>query len=155
MKNKYMKNKKVLSKVVLAIAICIIMILCLVFKANSLNNVEKQVYDKMIYFVGKREFFNPKEARLLDVIVKYEYIDEYRSYSKSIETFYIKVLGTNKVGGTLNKCYRIYYDDYEWDSYDVQCDDIYKTGLGYEQLSTKSIGKINKALRKYWNSLGL
>ena len=70
MKNKYMKNKKVLSKVVLAIAICIIIIFCLVFKANSLNNVEEQVYDRVTSMVNEDGFFNPKEARLLDVVVK-------------------------------------------------------------------------------------
>lgn len=157
MKNKYMKNKKVLSKVVLAIAICIIIIFCLVFKANSLNNVEEQVYDRVTSMVNKDGFFNPKEARLLDVVVKYEYSDSERKYIDTIDTYYIKVIGTNKVGGTINKCYEIYYSNYsqEWNNYNETCEDIYKTGMGYEQLPTKSIKKINKALQKYWNNLGL
>lgn len=157
MKNKYMKNKKVLSKVVLAIAICIIIIFCLVFKANSLNNVEEQVYDRVTSMVNEDGFFNPKEARLLDVVVKYEYSDSERKYIDTIDTYYIKVIGTNKVGGTINKCYEIYYSNYsqEWNNYNETCEDIYKTGMGYEQLPTKSIKKINKALQKYWNNLGL
>lgn len=156
MKNKYMKNKKVLSMVAVAIAICII-IFCLAFKVNNLNYVEEQVYDRVTSMVNEDGFFNPKEARLLDVVVKYEYSDSERKYIDTIDTYYIKVIGTNKVGGTINKCYEIYYSNYnqEWNNYNETCEDIYKTGMGYEQLPTKSIKKINKALQKYWNNLGL
>ena len=156
MKNKYMKNKKVLSMVAVAIAICII-IFCLAFKVNNLNYVEEQVYDRVTSMVNEDGFFNPKEARLLDVVVKYEYSDSERKYIGTIDTYYIKVIGTNKVGGTINKCYEIYYSNYnqEWNNYNETCEDIYKTGMGYEQLPTKSIKKINKALQKYWNNLGL
>lgn len=156
MKNKYMKNKKVLSMVAVAIAICII-IFCLAFKVNNLNYVEEQVYDRVTSMVNEDGFFNPKEARLLDVVVKYEYSDSERKYIDTVDTYYIKVIGTNKVGGTINKCYEIYYSNYnqEWNNYNETCEDIYKTGMGYEQLPTKSIKKINKALQKYWNNLGL
>ena len=156
MKNKYMKNKKVLSMVAVAIAICII-IFCLAFKVNNLNYVEEQVYDRVTSMVNEDGFFNPKEARLLDVVVKYEYSDSERKYIDTIDTYYIKVIGTNKVGGTINKCYEIYYSNYsqEWNNYNETCEDIYKTGMGYEQLPAKSIKKINKALQKYWNNLGL
>ena len=107
--------------------------------------------------VNKEGFFNPKEARLLDVVVKYKYSDIDRKYVDTIDTYYVKIIGTNKVGGTINKCYKIYYSDYsqEWNNYDENCEGIYKNGIGYEQLTTKSIKKINKAIQKYWNNLGL
>ena len=156
MKNKYIKNKNVLSMVAVAIAICII-IFCFAIKADNLNYVEEQVYDRVTSMVNEDGFFNPKEARLLDVVVKYEYSDSERKYIDTIDTYYIKVIGTNKVGGTINKCYEIYYSDYsqEWNNYDENCEGIYKNGIGYEQLTTKSIKKINKAIQKYWNNLGL
>ena len=84
-------------------------------------------------------------------------IAELRKYVDTIDTYYIKVIGTNKVGGTINKCYEIYYSDYsqEWTNYEESCEDIYKTGMGYEQLSSNNIKNINKALQKYWENLGL
>ena len=107
--------------------------------------------------VNEDGFFNPKEVRLLDVVVKYKYSDIDRKYVDTIDTYYIKVIGTNKVGGTINKCYEIYYSDYsqEWTNYEESCEDIYKTGMGYEQLSSDNIKNINKALQKYWENLGL
>ena len=101
--------------------------------------------------------FNPKEVRLLDLVLKYKYSDIDRKYVDTIHTYYIKVIGTNKVGGTINKCYEIYYSDYsqEWTNYEESCEDIYKTGMGYEQLSSDNIKNINKALQKYWENLGL
>ena len=154
------KDKTIKSKLFFSIPslICCIVIVILLFSGSSqLNYVEEQVYDRITSMVNEDGFFNPKEARLLDAVVKYEYSDSERKYIDTIDTYYIKVIGTNKVGGTINKCYEIYYSNYsqEWNNYNETCEDIYKTGMGYEQLPTKSIKKINKALQKYWNNLGL
>lgn len=140
------------------LAYCFIVVLVvLLFSSSQLNYVEEQVYNRITSMVNEDGFFNPKEARLLDVVVKYEYSDIDRKYSDTIDTYYIKIIGTNKVGGTINKCYEIYYSDYsqKWNNYDKTCEDIYKSGIGYEQLSSNSIKNINKALQKYWNNLGL
>lgn len=150
-------KKKILFSIP-TLAYCFIVILIvLLFSGSQLSYVEEQVYDRVTSMVNEDGFFNPKEARLLDVVVKYEYSDSERKYIDTIDTYYIKAIGTNKVGGTINKCYEIYYSNYsqKWNNYNETCEDIYKTGMGYEQLPTKSIKKINKALQKYWNNLGL
>ena len=136
---------------------CIVIVILFLSNSSKLTYVEEQVYNRVISMINEDGFFNPQEARLLDVIVKYEYSDTNRDYSDSIEEYYIKIVGTNKVGGTINKCYNIYYNDYsqKWTNYDETCEDIYKTGAGYEQLSSNSIKNINKALQRYWENLGL
>ena len=154
------KDKTIKSKLFFSIPslICCIVIVILLFSGSSqLNYVEEQVYDRITSMVNEDGFFNPKEARLLDAVVKYEYSDSERKYIDTIDTYYIKVIGTNKVGGTINECYRIYYSDYKnaWDNWSEDCESIYKSGMGYEQLSSNSIKNINKALQKYWNNLGL
>lgn len=155
-KENNLKKKILFSMPTLAYCFMVILI-TLLFSDSKLNYVEEQVYDRVTSMVNEDGFFNPKEARLLDVVVKYEYSDSERKYIDTIDTYYIKVIGTNKVGGTINKCYEIYYSDYsqEWNNYDENCEGIYKNGIGYEQLTTKSIKKINKAIQKYWNNLGL
>ena len=150
-------KKKILFSIP-TLAYCFIVILItLLFSDSKLNYVEEQVCSRVTSMVNKEGFFNPKEARLLDVVVKYKYSDIDRKYVDTIDTYYVKIIGTNKVGGTINKCYKIYYNDYsqEWNNYDENCEGIYKNGIGYEQLTTKSIKKINKAIQKYWNNLGL
>ena len=144
--------------IIFTIFLCCIVVLIFEFIiASQLNYVEEQVYNRIITMVNEEKFFNPKEARILDVVVKYEYNDDDRNYSNEIEEYYIKIIGTNKVGGTINKCYKIYYSDYsqKWNNYDMNCEDIYKSGVSYKQLSSTSIKKINKSLQKYWNNLGL
>lgn len=150
-------KKKILFSIPTLVYCFIVVLLILLFSGSQLSYVEEQVYDRVTSMVNEDGFFNPKEARLLDVVVKYEYSDSERKYIDTIDTYYIKVIGTNKVGGTINKCYEIYYSNYsqEWNNYNETCEDIYKTGMGYEQLPAKSIKKINKALQKYWNNLGL
>lgn len=150
-------KKKILFSIP-TLAYCFMVVLVvLLFSGSQLNYVEEQVYDRITSMVNEDGFFNPKEARLLDVVVKYEYSNIDRKYSDTIDTYYIKVIGTNKVGGTINKCYEIYYSDYsqKWNNYSETCEDIYKSGNGYEQLSSNSIKNINKALQKYWSNLGL
>ena len=157
---KYPKEKTLKDKAVIFLPIilcCIISTILFFNNVPTLTYVEEQVYDKVILMVNEDGFFNPKEVRLLDVVVKYKYSDIDRKYVDTIDTYYIKVIGTNKVGGTINKCYEIYYSDYsqEWTNYEESCEDIYKTGMGYEQLSSDNIKNINKALQKYWENLGL
>lgn len=150
-------KKKILFSIPTLVYCFVVVLVVLLFSDSKLNHIEKQVYDRVTSMINEDGFFNPKEARLLDVVVKYEYSDIDRKYSDTIDTYYIKVIGTNKVGGTINKCYEIYYSDYrqKWNNYSESCGDIYKSGNGYEQLSSNSIKNINKALKKYWDNLGL
>lgn len=158
-KNKKENNikKKIFYTIPTILYCCVVIVVLLFSNTSKLNYVEEQVYNRIITMVNEEKFFNPKEARILDVVVKYEYNDDDRNYSNEIEEYYIKIIGTNKVGGTINKCYKIYYSDYsqKWNNYDMNCEDIYKSGVSYKQLSSTSIKKINKSLQKYWNNLGL
>lgn len=153
------KDKTIKSKLYFSIPslFCFIITIILLFSGSQLNYVEEQVFDRIINLTENNDFFNPKEARLLDVIVKYKYSDTDREYVDTVDYYYVKILGTNKVGGTINNCYQIYYSNYEsdWDDSKKNCEDIYKSGLGYEQLSTKSIKNINKAIQRHWENLGL
>lgn len=135
--------------------IIIVMFVSIIFSDSKLNYVEEQVYNRVISMVNEEGFFNPKEAKLLDVVVEYKYSDVDREYSDTVDSYYIKIIGTNKVGGTINKCYKIYLWDNEWESDEKKCKYIYKTGLSYEQLSSNSIKKINQAMQKYWEDFGL
>lgn len=154
-------NKK--SIIIVVVVVVIIAILCLVIfliknkHSNSLSNIEKQTYDRVIGFIETGDFYNPKEVRILEAIIEYKYDDTKREYSDNLEDIYVKISGTNKVSGTINKCYHIYYSDYEkaWDSRDEECSRIYKSGTGYEQLSKTSIKNINLAIKDYWGELGL
>ena len=150
-------KKKMLFAIPTILYCCVVIVVLLISKNVKLSYVEEQVYDKVVSMVNEDGFFNPQEARLLEVVVGYKYNDVEREYSDTIEEYHIKIVGTNKVGGRINKCYNIYYNDYsqEWTNYSEACEDIYKNSAGYEQLSSDSVKNINKALQKYWENLGL
>lgn len=134
----------------------IIILIILIFNGfNKMSYVEQQVFDRTIDFIENNDFFNPKDARLMEVIVEYKYNEYDREYTDTIEDIYFKISGTNKVGGTINSCYRNYLRNYSWENWEEDCEDIYKSGLGYEELSNKSIKKINTSLKKHWKDLGL
>ena len=66
-------KKKILFSIP-TLAYCFIVILIvLLFSGSQLSYVEEQVYDRVTSMVNEDGFFNPKEARLLDVVVKYEF----------------------------------------------------------------------------------
>lgn len=152
-----LKNKKVLIISGSIMLVLVFLIILISLSSNNLNKVERQTYDRLIDFIETGEFFNPKEVRLLDAVVDYEYDDNKREYGDIIEYYYVKISGTNKVSGTINKCYQIYYSDYNnsWTSWAKDCDVLNKTGRSYEKLSRKSIKNINNALTDYWKGLGL
>lgn len=149
-------KRKIFYSIPFAIAL-IIIIVGIVLNNSKLNYVEEQVYDKAIDLINNNDFFNPTEARLLDIVVKYEYNKEDREYYQTVEKFYLKVSGTNKIGGTINKCYEIYYrsSTSSWNNWDTNCSDMNKSSNGYEKLSKESIKKINTSLKKHWKKLGL
>ena len=150
-------KKKMLFAIPTILYCCVVIVVLLISKNVKLSYVEEQVYDKVVSMVNEDGFFNPQEARLLEVVVGYKYNDVEREYSDTIEEYHIKIVGTNKVGGTINKCYRIYYSDYmeKWNNRDEDCEDIYQTSKGYEELSSVNIKNINNALQEYWENLGL
>lgn len=127
-----------------------------------LTSDEKSVYDAVI----KANFFNQKEARVLDCVI-------------SDNNTFVGIQGTNKMGGTISKCYMIKNGELsEVDDYDSNCNDedwkliaalvkypSGKTSIGViydyaEKVEVKhfpddSVGKINKAIKYYWEEKGL
>lgn len=156
--SKYNTLKKKLFFSISIIVCCLLLIaIFLIINSNQLNHVEKQVVDKILYLIDEIGIYNPKDLKLLEGVVEHSYDEDKREYSDNIENYYLKVVGTNRIGGTLNKCYQISqdYHSYYWDIDEVECDDIYKSALRYEHLSSKSIKSINKALQEHWEKLGL
>lgn len=150
-------NKKQVIKIGIALLIIFALLLLLLLNKSKLNNVEIQVYNKVLEYINEGDFFNPKEVRLLDANVEFDYDETERKYIAEIKYYYFKLSGTNKVGGTINKCYWSYYSSYsnKWSTYENSCSDLEKTGTNKKRLSSKSIKNINKELKKYWQNLGL
>lgn len=150
-------NKKQVIKIGIALLIIFALLLLLLLNKSKLNNVEMQVYNKVLEYINEGDFFNPKEVRLLDANVEFDYDETERKYIAEIKYYYFKLSGTNKVGGTINKCYWSYYSSYsnKWSTYENSCSDLEKTGTNKKRLSSKSIKNINKELKKYWQNLGL
>lgn len=150
-------NKKQVIKIGIALLIIFTLLLLLLLNKSKLNNVEMQVYNKVLEYINEGDFFNPKEVRLLDANVEFDYDETERKYIAEIKYYYFKLSGTNKVGGTINKCYWSYYSSYsnKWSTYENSCSDLEKTGTNKKRLSSKSIKNINKELKKYWQNLGL
>ena len=151
-----MLKKKILFSIP-TIAYCLILIIVfLIMNSNQLTDVEQQVVDKILFLVNEGGVYNPKDLKLLEATVEHSYNDSEREYSVAIERYYVKILGTNKAGGTLNKCYDISEDyNYNWDIDEIDSEEIYETALRYEQLTPKSIKKINNALKEHWGNLGI
>ena len=153
--------KKLNKKQIIGIGVILLIILALlqflIFNKGKLNSTEAQVYNKVLAYINDGDFFNPQEVRLLDANVVFDYDETDRKYSNEIKYYYFKLSGTNKVGGTINKCYRSYYSDYknDWSTYDTDCNDLNSTGTNKKRLSPKSIKKINDNFKKYWKNLGL
>lgn len=153
-----MKNEK---KLIIILGITLTIILCWVFFSSNkvnLNDTENQVYERLIEYTKRNEVFNPSEIRLLEATVRFKYNDNERKYGSIIEYYYFRLSGTNKIGGTINKCYWSYYNDYNnsWTfSEQSNCNDLNKTGINIEKLSIKSIKNINKNLKSYWSDLGI
>lgn len=153
---KNFKKKNIIGIIICVVVLFIILVISLL-NSNNLNSTEVQVYNKVLEYINEGDFFNPKEVRLLDANVEFDYDETERKYIAEIKYYYFKLSGTNKVGGTINKCYWSYYSSYsnKWSTYENSCSDLEKTGTNKKRLSSKSIKNINKELKKYWQNLGL
>lgn len=102
-------------------------------------------------FIKDGGFYNPSAVRVLDAT----YADETDAYTMLLGTdglLYLRIQGTNKVGGTLTKEFVILLGG-ENDGENYTNDD---SGLDYKT-SDKPIDvpTINKMLQKYWEDFGI
>lgn len=102
-------------------------------------------------FIKDGSFYNPSAARVLDA--SYEDSDGY--YAKTLEAdgiLYLRIQGTNKFGGTLNKEYVIVIGG----EYDGKAFSNEDSGKNYKLTDEEiDVPTINKMLIKYWADYGL
>lgn len=105
---------------------------------ESLSDLEKQLFDAFIKCVD--EFYNPSAVRFLQV--------SSCSILDNNVFAHIKIQGTNKLGGTLNKWYTLLFSG---GSYTL-LEQTYESKGTAENIS---VSKINKALNEYWEDMGI
>lgn len=116
---------------------------------DKLSTLEKGIFDAFI--MNANDFYNPSEVRFLG----------FTTYSDSTKSIYVKIQGTNRLGGTLTKWYSLQvYDNTLSDGvnmYYYDKGDMSEVG-DYFTINTASgvdVGKLNRALTEYWKDLGL
>ena len=144
---------------------------------DQLTKVERHLFDALVKMITK-DFFEPSAIRVLEVG---DYINrnQWGEYSTLYgpDTVVVRLQGENRVGGTLNHyyivCIRAGERPDSQRSIDSWAGDIetllslgYKGEVGdYAELSDNysfkedaadifNIGRINKALKEYWEDMG-
>ncbi|MDD4070714.1 MAG: hypothetical protein PHF05_09765 [Candidatus Izemoplasmatales bacterium] len=116
---------------------------------DKLSTLEKGIFDAFIMNVN--DFYNPSEVRFLG----------FTTYFDSTKSIYVKIQGTNRLGGTLTKWYSLQvYDNTLSDGdqiYYYDKGDMTETGDWWtiDTDSEVNVGRLNKALTEYWEDLGL
>ena len=123
---------------------------------NKLSEAKDGVFQSkcatyVFNFVKDGGFYNPSAVRVLDA----SYGGEKDSYAKALYAdglLYLKIQGTNRLGGTLNQEFVIIIGG----SHDSEVYSNEDSGKDYKQ-SDKVIDvpTINKMLQKYWNDYGI
>lgn len=109
---------------------------------NNLDNEEQKIFDTLISFIDRNNFYNPSALRVLKIRIE----DDGNDYPM----LWVRFSGTNKIGGTINKCYKIFYNDRGMgdEVNNDTCDLVFQYLDG--NLSQESIKKINSELENYW-----
>lgn len=143
--------------------------------------VKKIVYNALIE--GLNNFYNPQSVKILecsDILTTYDKQNPYFvSKDDGISHCYIKINAATKLGGSTNEVYCLVVDEnanyscgsmWTWDdvieSVDSFADDpsySFSSMLGFSEISdyyveqseSVDVGKLNKALKKHWNEMGL
>ena len=105
---------------------------------DKLSNLEKQFFDAFIETVNS--FYNPSEVKIMQ-------IGDISVMDDGNISAFIKIQGTNKLGGTITDWYHLYHDG-----------SVYRLAEAISWSTTDdtvSVAKINKALNEYWEELGL
>lgn len=125
----------------------------------KLNEKEQLVLESLI-ITANNNFYNPTELRVLEVGFFYDMQgdDRYPNGSKSIE---LKIQGENRIGGTSNGVYMLYLENQTFISENGKelkhsKGDIFETNTtSLYSDEDIDISKINNALIRHWESLGL
>ena len=144
-------NKLNLFGIVSYIATIIILIVVFIFNFsnntnnsnnNNLSSEEQQIFDTLISFIDRNNFYNPSALRVLKIRIE----DDGNDYPM----LWVRFSGTNKIGGTISKCYKIFYNDRGMgdEVNNDTCDLVFQYLDG--NLSQESIKKINSELENYW-----
>lgn len=144
---------------------------------QKLDELTQLVSDRTIKLFDEFDFFNPSQVRMLKAILYY--FDWKNCIGKSedechvehtkdnLERIYIKIQGTNKAGGTITQCYKIYDNTVEKN--DVTILNVYeldknntcdtytdtKNAPRYDALEASNIKQINEVLKDHWEELGI
>jgi len=132
--------KKILSFFIL-IAISVSLMACGNNAYDDLSKKEKKFFDAFVE-AAFNYFYNPSEARIQQV-AKYRELDSGKVAS------YVKVQGTNRLGGTTSNWYFLSYSD-SMNSYCLN--EPYSTPDASD--GDLSVSKLNLALAEHWESLG-
>lgn len=110
--------------------------------SNGLTDEEQQLFNTIIAFIDGNNFYNPSALRIMKLRVE----DDGQDYPM----LWVRLSGTNKLGGTINKCYKIFYNDNGMGNEvsNDTCDLVFKYLDG--NITHESIKKINEALENYW-----
>lgn len=148
---------------------------------QKLDELTQLVSDRTIKLFDEFDFFNPSQVRVLKAILYY--FDWKNCIGKSedechvehtrenLEQIYVKIQGTNKAGGTITQCYKVYDNTienaksdsafsllnvYELDKHNT-CDTYGDSNNSprYDTLETHNIKQINELLKEHWEALGI
>lgn len=144
-------NKLNLFGIVSYIATIIILIVVFIFNFsnntnnsnnNNLSSEEQQIFNTIISFIERNDFYNPSALKVMKLRIE----DDGKDYPM----LWVRMSGTNKIGGTINKCYKIYYNDRGMgeEVNNDSCDLIFEYADG--NVDRETIKKINAELENYW-----
>lgn len=120
---------------------------------DKLTDKERKIFDVLIMNI--KSFNNPSEVRILSVY-------DMDGYGSGRTECYLKIKGTNKVGGAITKWYNLVYDSYTWKS---DSGTVYNGSYGTFKVALSqldwpeskhiSVSGLNKAIVEYLEEQGL
>lgn len=120
---------------------------------DELIEEEKVIFDSLL--VNINDFFNPSEVRILE-IGNYSENQPTELCPDGEKDCYIKINGTNRAGGTIIQVFKLVLMNYRvvYDGktiYYEKGDLTEETSEINSKYNAVDIGRINKALKYYWN----
>lgn len=110
---------------------------------ESLNEQEKLIYEALM--IGIKDFYNPQAVRVLEI------------KKSGDDKCDITITGSNKLGGTIQKYYSLRLVDNGINKKGEMTDwtdfkELLKYGKKYDNVD---VGNINRAIKQYWEDLGI
>lgn len=112
----------------------------------NLNNKECEIYEALL--IGIKDFYNPQAVRVLEI----------RNINDR-GLCYLTITGQNRLGGTLQKFYRLVLNDSGYikkgELSEYSDSDYQNIEQNFDIDKYVSVGNINRALKKHWEDLGI